>query len=46
MGYGRHGVEEVEGAAIYWHGVRRLHPSAYRAMLAVSARSEMAARGG
>jgi hypothetical protein len=32
------GVEEVEGAAIFWHGVRRLHLSAYRGMLAVSVR--------
>jgi hypothetical protein len=34
----RLGVEDVEGAAIYWHGVRRLHLSAYRGMLAVSVR--------
>jgi hypothetical protein len=42
----RLGVEEVEGAASYWHGVRRLHLSAPGKAGCICARSEMAARGG
>ena len=38
MRYARLGVEGVEGTAIYWHGVRRLHLSAYQGRLAVSVR--------